>query len=56
MVRTVPQSENSEDSNESTSLDGVTIQRLKYQIGTRPILTAELCLTDTRAYLLGFLG
>lgn len=54
--RTVPQSDISDSSNQTTELNGITIQRLKTKLGTRPLPTAELCLTDTRAYLLGTLG
>ncbi|OCL02401.1 acyl-CoA dehydrogenase/oxidase C-terminal, partial [Glonium stellatum] len=36
-----------------TELNGLTIQRLKPKLGTRPVPTAELVLTNTRAYLLG---
>ncbi|OCK85018.1 hypothetical protein K432DRAFT_378069 [Lepidopterella palustris CBS 459.81] len=44
------------DSQTETELNGITIQRLKSKLGTRPVPTAELVLSDTRAYLLGAPG
>lgn len=38
---------------QETELNGVTIQRLKSKLGTRPLPTAELELKGMRAYLLG---
>ncbi|MCJ1450602.1 hypothetical protein MMC28_000935 [Mycoblastus sanguinarius] len=40
----------------TTGLNGITIQRLKSKLGTRPVPTAELSLNNTRAYLLGAPG
>ena len=37
----------------TTKLNGITIQRLKSKLGTRPLPTAELSLTNTRAYMVG---
>ena len=39
-----------------TELNGLTLQRLKAKLGTRPVPTAELVLANTRAYLLGSPG
>jgi alkylation response protein AidB-like acyl-CoA dehydrogenase len=39
-----------------TELNGITIQRLKNKLGTKALPTAELQLSDTRAYLLGDYG
>ena len=50
MRRTVP------GSPEKSELNGITIQRLKNKLGTKALPTAELQLSDTRAYLLGDLG
>ena len=40
----------------TTTLNGITIQRLKSKFGTRPLPTAELSLTNTRAYMIGSPG
>ena len=52
MWLTVTQNETSDSSNQTTELNDITIQRLKPKYGTRPVPTAELCLTNTHAYLL----
>lgn len=55
--RTVPQKIEAEDSSIiTTELNGITIHRLKSKLGTRSVATAELSLTNTRAYLLGTPG
>ncbi|KAL2048528.1 hypothetical protein N7G274_000440 [Stereocaulon virgatum] len=55
--RTVPQKIEAEDSSLiTTELNGITIHRLKSKLGTRSVPTAELSLTNTRAYLLGTPG
>ena len=52
--RTVSGKLEAEDSSlVTTKLNGITIQRLKSKLGTRPLPTAELSLTNTRAYMLG---
>ena len=56
MRLTVTQSEPSDSSSQITDLNGITIQRLKPKLGTRPVPTAELCLTNILAYLLGTFG
>ena len=38
---------------QKSELNGITIQRLKPKMGTIPVPTAELVLTDTRAWLIG---
>ncbi|OJJ48327.1 hypothetical protein ASPZODRAFT_14469 [Penicilliopsis zonata CBS 506.65] len=40
----------------ATELNGVQIQRLKSKLGTRAVPTAELVLSDMRAYILGSPG
>lgn len=50
MRRTVSSTEGTA---KETELNGVTIQRLKSKLGTRPLPTAELELKGMRAYLLG---
>lgn len=40
----------------NTELNGVTIQRLKSKLGTRTLPTAELVLSNMRAYMLGAEG
>ena len=52
--RTVSGNLKAEDSSiVTTTLNGITIQRLKSKFGTRPLPTAELSLTNTRAYMIG---
>lgn len=41
---------------EGTELNGIQIQRMKQKLGTRSLPTAELVLSDMRAYLLGAPG
>ena len=55
--RTVPHKTEAGDSSLiTTELNGITIHRLKPKLGTCPVPTAELSLTNTRAYLLGTPG
>ena len=55
--RTVSGNLEAEDSSlVTTTLNGITIQRLKSKLGTRPLPTAELSLTNTRAYMIGSPG
>lgn len=43
-------------SSSETELNGIQIQRLKQKLGTRSLPTAELVLSNTRAYLIGAQG
>ncbi|KAK4694640.1 hypothetical protein P7C71_g2976, partial [Lecanoromycetidae sp. Uapishka_2] len=57
MRKAVSQKLEAEDSSLiATELNGIAIQRLKSKLGTRALPTAELSLTNTRAYLLGAQG
>lgn len=48
-----PASNDSREAAECTELNGLQIQRLKTKLGTRSLPTAELVLSNMRAYLLG---
>ncbi|KAJ3032510.1 hypothetical protein HDV00_007432 [Rhizophlyctis rosea] len=41
------------DTEQRTELNGIQISRLKQKLGTRPLPTAELGLTNTRAHIIG---